>query len=299
MLRSRLQKEFLVKLTLIREIGQHAPIQYSSFDDVIEVPAGTKLSKLKSLAPLAGDEVVSICDMDMDLNIDTAVTLVAAALKSQQTGKPIVAFGVIEAWCGSSMLGKVLAFDKWISHRVIRPALWNWRIGVTLPGQFVVVPAAVINAVPAGLDTYLDDLCLGLVAREAGIDVCRSSIVVGSEEGRCGWAGLLMQRLRWMKGFMSLLAWHRCRPKAILFLLIHFVTYHAVPMLLFLVGGILLLMSPIYGAILLLLIASCGAYASGQPTAAVLVYMLVFPLLHAIVSTLFWLPVPTSFLRKR
>jgi cellulose synthase/poly-beta-1,6-N-acetylglucosamine synthase-like glycosyltransferase len=267
--------------------------------DLISVSPGTKLSKLKSLAPLATNEVVCICDPDIDLVIDTAVDLVTSAVCGQEAGTPSIVFGTIQVQAGHGMLTNLLNFDKWLSHRILRPFLWNLGLGITLPGQFVVVPSLAINAIPDSLDTYLDDLCLGIVARECKFKVQRSSLVVGTEEGRSGWTGLLLQRIRWMKGFMSLLMGYWRRPKSVLLLVLHYTMYHAIPILLFLALGFLVLTSPMFGGLAFLLLASCGAYASGQSLPTVLAYMLVFPLLHVSASVLFWLPISSSSIRKR
>ena len=102
-----------------------------------------------------------------------------------------------------------------------------------------------------------------------------------------------------MKGFMAL-AWHMRRsPSAVFRLGAHFVAYHVIPIVV-MTGLVLLCVThPVFG------IAAAGVFAiatsalTGHNPAVGLAYWLTFPMLHALATLAWWLPIPTAFLTRR
>jgi hypothetical protein len=52
-----------------------------------------------------------------------------------------------------------------VGHGIVRPFLWRLGVGISVPGQFLVASASLFAAMDAAVDTYLDDLYLGIFAR--------------------------------------------------------------------------------------------------------------------------------------
>lgn len=267
---------------------------------VVQVQPGTKLAKIRTwvrqTAPLG---LVCICDPDMTLDRDAASVVIQNAIDTANQGHAVLAYGRIRS-DGGSLLRCLTSFDKDWSHRVIRPLLWALGVGASIPGQFMVVSASLLSAIDPSVDSYLDDLYLGLFTRSyPGAVICRESLTVGSEQPREEWIGLVAQRLRWMKGFMAL-AWHMKRsPSAALRLGAHFVAYHVIPIVALTSLLLLCIRHPVLGLAAASLFAITTSALSGQNPAVGLAYWLTFPLLHALALLAWWLPMPSTFLTRR
>ena len=267
---------------------------------VVHVQPGTKLAKIRTwVRQTAPSGLVCICDPDMTLDRDAASAVIRNAFDTSNQGHAVLAYGRIRS-DGGSLLRCLTAFDKNWSHRVIRPLLWAIGVGASIPGQFVVVSASLLSAIDPSVDSYLDDLYLGLFTRSyPGVVIRRESLTVGSEQPREEWMGLVAQRLRWMKGFMAL-AWHMRRsPSAALRLGAHFVAYHAIPIVVLTSLILLSVKHPVLGLAAAGLFAITTSVLTRQNPAVGLVYWLTFPLLHALATLAWWLPVPGTFLTRR
>jgi hypothetical protein len=296
-LHEALTTTLVVRTTILTEEGASA----SGFPeaDHVMVSCGTKFSKLRALIPLDTHQVVCICDPDMSLDINACVELVTDAVVALVRDKPSVVFAVIETQAESSFLDHLVSFDKWLSHRILRPVLWRLGLGITLPGQFLIVPASLMNAIPDEIDTFLDDICLGLLVRELGLGVIRSSVVVGREAGRRSGLGLVFQRLRWMKGLMALKGHYWRRPTWILRLVTQYLAYHGIPIATLFVLTFGLAYYPILSVSCYCLGVIMMACVSRRSLVTVAAYWIAFPILHLVVSLSFWLPFPDDILRKR
>ena len=267
---------------------------------VVQVQPGTKLAKIRTwVRQTAPSGLVCICDPDMTLDRHAASVVIRNAVDTANQGHAVLAYGRIRS-DGGSLLRCLTSFDKDWSHRVIRPLLWAIGVGASVPGQFVVVSASLLSAIDPSVDSYLDDLYLGLFTRSyPGAVICRESLTVGSEQPREEWIGLVAQRLRWMKGFMAL-AWHmRQSPSAALRLSAHFVAYHVIPIVALTSLLLLSVKHPVQGLAAASLFAITTSVLARQNPAVGIVYWLTFPLLHTLAALAWWLPVPSSFLQRR
>ena len=267
--------------------------------DVVAVPAGTKLAKLCRFARDLDADLVCICDPDLAVDPDGCRAVFRRAAAEARAGRPVVAVGLIEVGHARGALGGVVAVDKWVSHQVLRRLLWAAGVGVTLPGQFLVVSAALLRALDDRVDSYLDDLYLGWLARRQGARVLRVPVVVGREESRRGWTSLLAQRVRWMRGLAALfghLAWH---PAAVALLAVHYAVYHALPV--FALAGLVLLSvaNPAAGAAVFVALVCLLAALSRQSALAAAGYLAVLPVVHLLATALWWVPVRRSVLTRR
>jgi cellulose synthase/poly-beta-1,6-N-acetylglucosamine synthase-like glycosyltransferase len=267
---------------------------------LIRVTPGTKLSKIRRLADLITTDLICICDPDLTVVDGTCRAVLERAAEEVHTRHEVVAFGIVEGRDNGTLLSRVIAVDKWLSHRMLRRCLWSLGVGITLPGQFLIVSPGLLRSLDPRVDSYLDDLYLGLVARRHGVRVHRVPVVVGQEDSRTNWGTLLAQRLRWMRGLAFLVIGHlrSCNPDVGL-LLAHYFAYHGLPILgMF---GVVLLgcVSPIGGVAVFVGVAFLLAVLSGQPLLPTVLYLFIFPVVHIIATLLWWMPASRSFLTRR
>ena len=145
-----------VRMILLSETGSEG----TEGVEVIEVPCGTKLSKIRRLADLAAADLFCLCDPDLTVEEDPCRAVLQQAIAGVQAGKDVIAFGVVEGRDDGTLLSQIIAIDKWLSHRVLRRFLWAAGLGITLPGQFLIVSAGLLRSLEPGVDSYLDDLYL-------------------------------------------------------------------------------------------------------------------------------------------
>jgi hypothetical protein len=266
--------------------------------DVLVVPSGTKLSKLRLLADTEED-LVCICDPDLLIEPKGCREVLRVALEVASEHNEVVVFGIVNGHDNGTMLSKVVGLDKWLSHRVLRPSLWATHIGITLPGQFLIISRGLLRCLQGEVDSYLDDLYMGLIVKERGVHVVRVPVVVGREEPRNCWGSLLTQRIRWMKGLKSLIWGFSVRPSAVALLLVHYLVYYGLPILVGLGIWLLAMNNPLVAAILFFALAAFLAMLTRRAMSTACCYLAVFPCLLLAVSLLCWLPLNESLLRRR
>jgi cellulose synthase/poly-beta-1,6-N-acetylglucosamine synthase-like glycosyltransferase len=267
--------------------------------EVLGVPSGTKLSKIRRLASSADADLICICDPDLQLDAEGCRLIFCRAAVESRGGDEVVAFGIVEGRDNGSLLSRVVALDKWLSHRVIRRVLWGIGAGITLPGQFLVVSLGLLRRLDPVVDSYLDDLYLGWIARSQGIKVHRLPVVVGKEDARATWGGLLAQRLRWMKGLARLFRHLARHPSAIFLLTVHFLAYHGLPILLLSSLVALGVVSPLLGMTTFSAITVLLARCSGRSYRTTATFLVAFPIFHCLATLLWWVPTSRSYLARR
>jgi cellulose synthase/poly-beta-1,6-N-acetylglucosamine synthase-like glycosyltransferase len=266
---------------------------------VFVVPSGTKLSKIRRLAQLVESDLFLICDPDLTVREDGCCAVVSNALKEAAKGSEVVAFGVVEGKNDGTLLSQIIAVDKWFSHRVLRPFLWAAGIGVTLPGQFLLVSASLLRSLDPAVDSYLDDLYLGWVARRRRVRLLRLATVVGEEDARSSWASLLTQRLRWMKGIASLSSHLARHPSALALIGVHYIAYHGLPILWMTLVVLLGCANLLAGVGVVFSLATVLSVLSGRSILACVAFLGVFPLVHVAATLTWWIPVNRSALTRR
>ena len=276
-----------------------APEEAMDGAETVTVPRATKLAKLRGVSKEIVTDLVCVCDPDVLIARNGCRAILLEAVRAAREGGDVVAFGVVEGGDDGGLLSRVIIIDKWLSHRVLRPLLWRLGVGITLPGQFLVFSSRLLRELDPNVDTHLDDLYLGWIARTRNARVVRSSDVVGEEKPRSTWGSLIAQRLRWMRGLARLFAHLRSRPAAAIALLMHYGAYHALPMLLMVGVMWASLESPLVGMAAILVGVGGVKYASGQSWPAAAVYIGVFPVIHLLATLFWWVPVRRSFLTRR
>jgi hypothetical protein len=265
----------------------------------IRVPCGTKLSKLRRLRDLVSTDLICICDPDLAVRTDACRAVLRRALDESAGGRDVVAFGIVESREDGTLLSGVIALDKWLSHRLLRRSLWAMGAGVTLPGQFLIVSRSLLDRLSPDVDSYLDDLYLGWLARQVRATVCRLPVVVGAEDPRRYWGSLLAQRMRWMKGLAALFRHLQPRPSAVGLLTVHYLAYHGIPIVTGVALALLALSNPLAALGVFVGLAALLAKCAKQPLRISCCFLVVFPMLHLLATLLWWVPVRRSVLTRR
>lgn len=290
-----MQSLAMVRMILLSETGE----EESEDMEVITVPLGTKLSKLRRIADLVETNLFCICDPDFTVDEKACLLVLRQAIADMRAGKEVVAFGVVEGKIDRTLLSQVIAVDKWLSHRILRRFLWTFGIGLTLPGQFLIVSSSLLHNLPPRIDSYLDDLYLGWVARQRGAIIRRISVVTGCEEPRINWSSLLTQRCRWMRGLMHLFQHLLQHPLAIVLLGIHFVAYHGLPIVAMIAILSLTASNPLCGLSVFFSSAAILSIASRQSLLTSCTFLGIFPFVHLLAMILWCVPLKRSILIRR
>lgn len=284
-----------IRAILLSETGNEPPHGI----EVVKVPIGTKLSKIRHLNELLESNLYCICDPDLTVDEHSCRVVLQKAIANVRDRKEVVAFGTIIGKDDGTLLSQVVSVDKWLSHNVLRPFLWSAGIGITLPGQFLILSPGVISNIDKGLDSYLDDLCLGLLARQRGVVVHRVPVVIGEEAPRCSWISLLTQRVRWMRGLASLLSYFSSHSSAVALIGVHFLAYHGLPIFMMAVFVSLSVIHPLAGFIVFFSLVSILSVFSGRSLLVTVTFLVLFPFIHALATLLWWVPLSRTTLTKR
>lgn len=267
--------------------------------EVIMVPHGTKLSKIRRLADLIDADVFCICDPDLTVEEEACRVILQLASADVRAGREVVAFGIVEGKDDGTLLSQVVAVDKWLSHRVLRRFLWAAGIGITLPGQFLLLSPSLLRSIDPGVDSYLDDLCLGWLARQRGVRVHRVAIVVGEEDSRSRWASLVTQRVRWMRGIASLFGHFASHPSAIGLLGVHYLAYHGLPIFVMAAVAFVTVVSPLPGLCVFFSLSTTLSVFAGRSFVAAVTFLGAFPVVHALATLLWWVLLSRTMLTRR
>ncbi|MBC3930592.1 glycosyltransferase [Undibacterium curvum] len=256
---------------------------------------GSKLQKIKSQLRI---DVPFICviDSDMHLEISACKELILNALK----GMDGITFGLIESISEPGLLGNCIQLDKRWSHRFLRPTLHFLRVGITVPGQFVMYSPELLSSINDNSDTFLDDLYFGLKCRQLGLGIQRVNKIIGYEKGRSGWGSLFLQRIRWMKGLFRLTkdAWKA--DSGWLYCIIHYLAYHGIPIIYTCFIVVLVLTNHLESAIVLIgIFLLLFAYITKSINLNIVLYLIIFPILHTVATLAAIFPFSLSNLRKR
>ena len=274
-------------------------IQSDDRAEIMTVPHGTKLSKIRHLFDSIETDLFCIFDPDLTVDEEACRIVVQIAIENCRTGEVALPFGIVELADIGTVLSKVVAIDKWCSHRVIRRCLWAGRIGLAVPGQFFVVSSRLLSSLDPGIDSYLDDLVIGWLAWQRGVRVQRVAVVVGYEHPRSCWSSLLAQRIRWMRGIASLFGCLYHRPAAIGLLVVHWSAYHGFPIATLVVVAYLTAINSFAGISAFVILTSIVSVCSGRSFRAAAASLAVFPLIHLCATALWWIPLSRTTLTRR
>ena len=237
--------------------------------------SGTKYRRLIYAMSLDDSTYYISVDNDILGNIHNIIKLVREMIR----GDYDVGWGKIETRNVHGIISKLVSVDKMLSHNILRPFMWNCKIGISVPGQVFCIKAASYRGNLIKLDTFLDDLALGLYSSNTQKKIFMLLDVMGYESPNTTIKGLWQQRIRWAKGFVSILhGVHDTKSKCKV--IAHGFAYHGLWIVVWAVLGFIINQNGFCGILGLLLLA---LLISGRKISMIkyaVLYIILFPLFH-------------------
>ena len=184
--------------------------------------SGTKYRRLIRLMEKDESNYYLSIDNDISGNIDELLSFVNEMITKDYE----VGWGRIEAKKQSSFISNMVAVDKLLSHNIIRPLLWKLGVGISIPGQVFCIKGNSFRGKLIELDTFLDDLALGLYVN---VNKSRKYVIAnvfGEENPNGKFSGLWKQRLRWAIGYSTILKAVKDKKEYRGKVIIHGLSYH-------------------------------------------------------------------------
>ena len=176
-------------------------IKSKSYDIEQMQMSGTKYRRLISLLERDDSKYYLSVDNDITGNIDELLKFVNSMIVNDYE----VGWGRIRARKQKGFISNMVAVDKLLSHNIIRPLLWKMGFGISIPGQIFCIRGESYRGKLIQLDTFLDDLALGLYVNIHESKKYVISSILGFEEPNSKFGGLWNQRKRWAIGYASIL----------------------------------------------------------------------------------------------
>lgn len=236
---------------------------------------GTKYARLRKYIQQDDSEYYLCIDNDIRGNNECIQPFLLEMIRCKYD----LGWGKIAAENSNRMVGKLVAIDKILSHYILRPLLWKFRIGISIPGQLFCLKGSFIRDHFMQYDTYLDDLAIGLYAREKKCRILCSKNILGYELPNETFCNLLLQRKRWAIGFSSVFFNHHDFIAKML-LCIHMFSYHFLWCLNLLVCVFLFIRCVYILPIYILFNALLLTYPQKRLLLYGIEYQFVFPILH-------------------
>lgn len=238
---------------------------------------GTKYKRLKQLIQNEDADYYISVDNDVEFNLPVLKKFVEKVVD----GAYDVGWAKILAKPSPNLIPRLVEIDKNLSHHYLRPILWKSGVGITIPGQcFIIKRNTFIDRLPE-IDTYLDDLALGLYVNinSNALTIYHGEEVVGYEEANDSFIGLFKQRARWAKGFMSI--WQNTTAADEKKLItIHGLSYHSLWLLHWFCIAILMTVSPMVALGYIFTIALTLTNMNYRLFTHAVLYQFIFPVFH-------------------
>lgn len=182
---------------------------------------GTKYKRLSLLMQEDSSELYFSVDNDINGDLEAIINFLKAMICNEYD----LGWGRIRAAGVYGFVPNLVAVDKLLSHNIIRPFLWKIGCGISIPGQIFCIRRESFKYCFFNLDTYLDDLAIGLYAKRNNKKILAEKNILGYEKPSTTFPTLLQQRVRWASGFVSLYRGvSNCNDKILI--AIHGIAYH-------------------------------------------------------------------------
>ena len=159
-------------------------------------PGTTKYARILSSLEIVAHENILYIDNDISPNLESLKEFITA--RKEDTD---LYFGRIAVKNPRTFTGHLVQTDKTISHKFIRPLLWEIGAGISLPGQiFMLKRVKFLRDLPRN-DTVFDDLAIGMCAVNNSYNVQRNKLILGHEKPSETLCVLMKQRIRWAQGY--------------------------------------------------------------------------------------------------
>lgn len=185
--------------------------------------SGTKYRRLIELMDSDDSDYYLSIDNDITGNIPVLRQFVTNMISDEYE----VGWGRIRANKQKDFISNMVAVDKLLSHNIIRPLLWKMKVGISIPGQIFCIRGETFRNKLMDLDTFLDDLALGLYVNSHHNKKYIIADILGYEKPNSKFSGLWRQRSRWAIGYASILKGVFNNKAYLGKILIHGISYHA------------------------------------------------------------------------
>lgn len=237
---------------------------------------GTKYSRLVNLMEKDDSQYYFSIDNDIFGNIKQMKLFIHNMIN----GNYDIGWGKIQANKPKGFISKLVAIDKLLSHNIIRPILWNLGVGISVPGQIFCIKSESYRKKMLDVDTFLDDLALGLYTNITKKNRYVVSDILGYEQPNNKFKGLWKQRERWAIGYASILKGTYNNRDYKWKVLIHGLSYHFLWILNWFFIGIIASKSILLAIIYLILIGILIVKNNIKLLLYSLYYQVIFPLFH-------------------
>lgn len=238
------------------------------------LPSSTKYTRILLSLKISSNENILYIDNDITPDLFSLKKFIAEYRSSSD-----LYFGRIAAKESKTFTGNLIQADKTISHKLIRPLLWEIGAGISLPGQiFMLKRGKFLRNLPE-CDTVFDDLAVGICAVKNGCIVQRSKLTLGYEKPSETFSALIKQRKRWARGYYEQLKASR-GSNIFPLVLLHGLAYHILsPMI------VPFLYMMLNGGIFLAAMSAVCLFASELRLSRLIysaAYFVIFPAVHAV-----------------
>ncbi|MDE7432118.1 MAG: glycosyltransferase family 2 protein [Lachnospiraceae bacterium] len=273
---SEFYKRYRDKFKIVICCEKYFDIRGTKYDVEFMEMSGTKYRRLISLMEKDDSKYYLSIDNDIAGNISELLDFAHIMLRDDYE----VGWGRIRAKRQKGFISNMVAVDKLLSHNIIRPLLWKFDVGISIPGQVFCIKGESFRGKLIQLDTFLDDLALGLYVNINGSKKYVISAVLGEEQPNSKFVGLWKQRSRWAIGYSTILKAVRDKKEYRNKVIIHGLSYHFSWILnwLVIISLVLLFWPSAIGYMFLISILIARKDVSLLFYA--LVYQLVFPIFH-------------------
>lgn len=237
---------------------------------------GTKYRRLIDLMEKDDSAYYLSIDNDITGNIDNLLSFVDEMITKDYE----VGWGRIRAKKQNSFISNMVAVDKLISHNIIRPLLWKLGVGISIPGQVFCIKGESFRGKLIELDTFLDDLALGLYVNINKSKKYVITNILGEEEPNGKFFGLWKQRSRWAIGYSTILKAVKDKKDYRSKVIIHGLSYH---FLWILNWALIVLLAVFIWPLAIGYVLSIGALISKKDISLLfysVVYQFFFPMFH-------------------
>ena len=237
---------------------------------------GTKYRRLIQLMERDNSEYYLSIDNDITGNIPALLNFVEYVMSCDYE----VGWGRIQSKRRKGVISNMVAVDKLLSHNIIRPTLWKLGIGISIPGQIFCIKRDTFRGKLLDMDTFLDDLALGLYVNIHKIKKYVASSVLGYENPNINFHGLINQRHRWALGYSTIYKYIKNNKIYKNKIIIHGISYHCSWIINWIIIFLLILFAWKAALIYVFLISFLISRNDKSLFLYALVYQFVFPIFH-------------------
>lgn len=271
-----LEKDFNIEIIIFCE----KKIENLSNDiKQIVTPNMTKYKRIEMLINVSQNDNILCVDNDMIVNKENIEKFIKEIINTDYA----IAWGKVKTQNIVGFIPHLIKIDKNLSHDFIRPFLWKFDIGISVPGQiFLISKKYYLNKFHT-IDTVYDDLTLGIIAKSNKMPVYFNNYILGYETPKGNFKDLLKQRRRWAKGLAESIYNNR-NSKSLKYVKIHGFMYHFLWIVYYLIILFCSLINYRIGIIIFLLTGLILSEFKLKDLIYGYAYLLIFPIIH-----LFWL----------